>query len=211
MNSQIENQIALTPETWPYQSPTTVMVPYRADQKQFFPEDFLVSIYCRLLEENLLDIIFPGMNFTHLNQFVVYMSSPAHPTLFCFLRDDEAITTTAGFGYITESDGRDGARKAGFGFGFFREQWGTQEARTLSWFMLKFWMTELKIDVLFGTTLKQNGLAKNFSQNFGFDLVGDIPKLFYRNQGLEDATLVMLEREKFIPKYEDWRRLTLET
>ena len=190
---------------WPYQSATTIMVPYKAQQTDFFPEDYLVSLYCRLVEQELLDIIFPGMNFTHLNQFITFFNSPAHPLLTCLLHENGQITTTAGIGYITETDGREGARKAGFGFGFFKEHWATQEARTLSWFMLAFWMFDLKIDVLFGTTLKQNGLARNFSQNFGFQLLGDIPKLFFRSGELEDATLMLLEKPVFSPLYEKWR------
>jgi hypothetical protein len=210
MISETENLAALNLETWKYKSSTTVMVPYRQERTEFFPQDFLVSIYCRLLEEKLVDIIFPGMNFTHLNQFVNYMSSPGHPVLFCFLKTETGITTTAGFGYITESNGKDGARNAGFGFGFFRDHWGTQEARTLSYFMLAWWIIELKIDVLLGSTLKANGLARNFSKNFGFTFVGDIPKLFFRHDELEDASLVVLEKENFLPIYEEWRKLNLD-
>lgn len=195
-------------DTWEYQTPTTIMAPYRAEQTNFYPQDYLVSLHYRLVEQDLLDTIFPGMNITHLNQFINYLSSPAHPTLCCFVKDDEGIATTAGFGYITESDGRDGCRKAGFGFGFFREWWGTPAPRALSWLMLAFWIIELKIDVLFGTTLKQNSLARNFSTNFGFEHVADIPKLFFRRNTLEDATILMLNRETFLPKYQEWKNGT---
>ena len=200
---QTDNVLNLNTFSWPYQSPNTILVPYRQEATNFFPEDFLVSLYCRLVQEDLLHTIFPGMNFKHLNQFINYMST--HPSLICLTRNEGEILDTAGFGYITENDGVDGARKAGFGFGFFRDHWATEVPRTLSWFMLAFWMNELKIDVLFGTTLKANGLAKNFSLNFGFKNHMDVPKLFFRNGQLEDATIMLLEREDFEPRYQAWR------
>lgn len=196
--SEIESQV------WPYQSATTAMIPYKANATNFYPETFLVDLYLRLREQNLVNTIYPGMGFDHLNKFVAYMG--IHASLICFTREGEDISDVAGLGYITESDGRDGARKAGFGFGFFREYWGTQEARTLSWFMLAFWMFDLKIDVLFGTTLKVNSLARNFSQNFGFEIIGDIPSLFFRNDRLEDATIMLLRKEVFEPQYIKWRK-----
>jgi hypothetical protein len=197
------NDLNLNLESWAYQTPNAVMVPYRAAATSFYPEDFLVSLYYRLVEQDLLTVIFPGMAISHLNKFINFMST--HACVICFTKDGNRITDTAGFGYIPETDGVDGARKASFGFGFFREHHATQEARTLSWFMLAFWLIELKIDVLFGTTLKSNGLARNFSLNFGFKNHVDIPKLFFREDELQDATVMLLEKEDFIPRYESWR------
>lgn len=196
------SEVQLNLDTWPYQTKDCVMVPYRQEATSFFPEDFLVSIYCRLLEEQLLDIVFPGMAINHLHGLINFLSSPAHPSLFCFLKDETGITATAGMGYITETDGRDGARKAGFGFGFMRDLWATQEARTLSWFMLHFWFVALKIDVLFGLTA--NPLARNFANNFGFTKICEIPKIFFRQNELQAGTLVMLEKETFLPLYKEW-------
>jgi hypothetical protein len=190
-------------ETWPFKSPTTIMIPYRADATEFWPEDYIVSIYYRLVTEDLLTTIFPGMGFDHLNKFVNYMSRKSW--LVCLTRNERDITDTAGFGYITETNGVDGARNAGFGFGFFKAWHATPEARFLSWFMLDFWLERLNIDVLFGTTLKANGLARNFSLNFGFKGHTEIPKFFFRNGQLEDATIMLLEKQDFLPKYEAWR------
>lgn len=198
-----DNSLNLNLESWPYKSDTTIMVPYREDATSFFPGDFLMSLWCRLQQEDLLTTIFPGVPLNHPNKFIRYMST--RPTLICLTRNGSDITDTAGIGYIAESNGVDGARNASFGFGFFRDHWATPEARTLSWFMLAFWMERLKIDVLFGTTLRANGLAKNFSLNFGFKGHMDIPKLFFRNGELQDATIMLLEKEEFLPKYEAWR------
>jgi hypothetical protein len=198
-----DNELNLTLETWPYKDATTILVPYRESATNFFPGDYLMSLWCRLEQEDLLTTIFPGVSMDHPNKLIRYLST--HATLICLTRNERDITDTAGIGYIAESNGVDGARNASFGFGFFRNHWATPQARTLSYLMLAFWMRELKVDVLFGTTLRANGLAKNFSLNFGFKNHLDIPKLFFRNGRLEDATIMMLEKDDFEPRYEAWR------
>lgn len=198
-----DDVLNLNTEDWEFQTHDTILVPYRPDAKAFFPEDYMVSLYFRLIEQGLLSIIFPGMGINHLNQFIGYVNR--HQFLICLAREGDKIIDTAGFGYITEADGVDGARKGGFGFGFFREWHATRHARTLSWFMLAFWMKRLNIDVLFGTTLKANRLARNFSYNFGFKNHVDIPNLFFRNGELQDGTVMSLDINDFEPLYDQWR------
>ncbi len=196
---------SLNTSDWAYQTQDVIMVPYREDGNRFFPETFMVSLYQRMQQQDLVNLIFPGMGITHLHKFIAFVNT--HPFLVGFVRNPATgeIVDTAGFGYITESDGVDGARKAAFGFGFFKEWHGTKEVRSLGWFFLAFWMKNLKIDVLFGMTLKANRLARNFSYNFGFRGHADIPKLFFRNGELQDATIMYLLREDFDPLFDQWR------
>lgn len=192
-------------EGWKYQTERSVLVPYDATQTKFFPEMYLPALYGRLKEDGLLPLVFPGMAITHLNQFMHYFCTVGHPLLICHIVRNGVVGEQAGIGWICTSEGTDGARKASFGFGFFRSFWSTVEARELSWFMLAWWFHELKVDVLYGTTLRSNGLARNFAKNFGFTQLGVLPKFFYGNGELKDGSLMVLERPTFDEGYFKWR------
>lgn len=189
---------------WKYQTPRSVLVPYNANQKAFFPEMFLPALYGRLKEDDLLSVTFPGDSMDHLNKFVSYFTDVRHPLLIGNIVTDGVVGEQAGVGWICESAGSDGARKASFGFVFFRKFWGTVEARELSWFMLAWWFHELNIDILYGTGLLSNGLARNFAQNFGFTHLCTLPKFFYGKSELHDASLSCLERPTFDERFNQW-------
>jgi hypothetical protein len=142
-----------------------------------------------------------GMN--HLNTFLNYL--PKRPGLVICCVKGEPRPRAVGFGWLTEVDGREGARKGAFGFGFFKEVWGRQVNIDLSYMMLHYWMSELKIDTLYGTTLKTNRLAVRYSQHFGFDFLCNLPRFWDVNGKAEDATLIVLLKEKFMPRYMRWR------
>lgn len=185
---------------WEYKTPKVVLVPYVESQGEF-PEDFLAKLYFQTKRDDLLPIIFPGMSMKHMNHFVSYLSK--RPLLVYCVMNGEMLDV-AGFAWITEHEGPEHERKAGFGFGFFKAWQGKRETRDLVWLCLRWWFNELKISILYGTTLQTNGPAKNFSRIFGFVNQGVLPKFFYRNGRLEDASLELLEEAVFTPKFEAW-------
>src|SRR5208283_4903374 len=138
--------LAEAEKVYEYGTATTIMLPYKQDVSWLFPEAFLADLYFRLLEDGLLDIVFPGMRMNHLNQFMAYFASGNHPIVIGFIRNAaNEIVDVAGFGWVLESDGVDGARKASVGFTFFNEYHGKKDIRSLAWFFLRWWMVELKI------------------------------------------------------------------
>ena len=180
-----------------YQTDQVILLPY-FDHRGAFPEDFLVHLYSQMMEDGLLETVFAGMSRVTLNKFVVYLSS--HPTVIYIEKPGNVV----GFGWVAQSEGIDGARKASFGFTFFRKYWATKRVRDLCWFSLRWWFTELKVDVLYATSLRSNRLATNFSRIFGFNRIGDLPMFFQKGDSLVDGTLICLKRYDFDPLYEQW-------
>lgn len=180
-----------------YQTDKVILVPY-LDHRKAFPEGFLASLYCQMAKDGTLETVFAGMPEVTLNRFVSYLSS--HPVVVYMIKPNDVV----GFGWITQSEGKDGARKASFGFTFFRKYWGTLLVRDLCWFSLRWWFHELNIDILYATLLSANRMATNFSRIFGFHKVGTLPMFFQKGDRLLDGTLICLKRDDFDPLYECW-------
>jgi hypothetical protein len=186
---------------WPYQNRETVLLLYSQKHTDVFPETFLVSLYFRLKEDGLLDIIFPGMEMNHLNQFVSYMSK-VQGFCVCCLKNPDGAPKPVGLGWITEVQGPMWQRRGAFGFGFYKEVWGRWAHADLSMMMLRYWFEEMGFAVLYGTTL--NPVAKNYSKRFGFKQIGILPKFFVRNGMMTDGHLISLEKPEFHRYYCQW-------
>jgi len=190
-------------ENYEYRTQEVMLVPYAKATRAHLPEDLLVSLYCRTRDERLMETAFPGIQMD-LVGFIQFMGARAVQIL-C-VRDEDGVLKLAGYGLIVQAEGVDGARTARFGFNFFRQWHGTRQARDLGMFLIAFWMKELRVDVLYGTTLKSNRLAQNFGRRrFGFRVLCDLPKFFSCDGRLTDGTLVVLEKQDFMEYYTAWR------
>lgn len=167
----------------------------------------LSDIWSRLESEDLLDTVFPGMGDVSHDSVVSFMAHKIAQLLWANTPDGPELM---GFCFIDSSDGKPGARKALFGFAFFRKFWGTQENREALYLMLAYWFAQCQIDVLFGITLRRNRLARNIARKYGFQELADIPRFLYCNGELADATLVMLDRHTYAPRFHAWHKQTLE-
>lgn len=183
---------------WPYQNHRSVMLVYDEKNTVIFPEEFFGRMYMRLKAEGTLDLAFPGMDLNHINRFISHMSNCKLGMVICCLKSPTK-PHPVGWGYLYEICGPDGGRRANFAFGYFKEVWGRREHVDLSFFMLKYWLTEFKIDVLYGTTL--NPLAFNYSKRFGFQHRCVLPKFF---NGV-DANLITLTPQTFSLYWERWQ------
>jgi hypothetical protein len=198
---------ALKP-VWEYQTAKTMLLPYVQTNSALFTEDFLPRLYFRLRDEGTLKIIFPGSRISHLNDFMLVMARAIGFVVPCLRVDDKVVPV--GLGWLAEIDGIDGARKGAFGFGFFKEMWGSRERVQLhvdlSFQMLAYWFQECGCDILYGTTL--NPKARNYARRFGFSEPYTLPKFFCQDGKLVPASLIHLERDRFLEYYRRWRSLT---
>lgn len=192
------SELGRTFDSYQYQTDKVLLLPYK-DHRHVFPDDLFVHLYAHMLKDQTLDTVFAGMPQVTLNRFVAYLSK--QPVVIYLIKPNDVV----GFGWITQSEGIDGARKASFGFTFFRKYWGTELVRDLCWLSLAWWFHELRVDILYATSLKKNRLAINFSRNFGFSHVGVLPMFFEKDGALVDGTLIYLKRSDFDPRYESWR------
>lgn len=179
---------------WEYQTETTALIPYDKAWP-VFPDGLLGHLYLRTREDGLLDQVFCGRATPDFDDFVSYLSSrKVVLQIYCLQRPElEPI----GYCFINGADGEDGTRLAQFGFCFFREYWGRPELRDLVRLCLRYWFEVLKVDVLYGATLLENYLARNFARKFGFQEIATLPKFLYRAGGRADARLVLLLKEDF--------------
>lgn len=184
--------------SWPYQNHRAVILPYVESNTEVFPEEFLGRMYMRLKAEGTLQLSFPGMNFTHLNRFISYVSNIRLGFVIGCLKTTKK-PHPVGWAYLSEVDGEEGQRKANFAFGFFKEIHGRREHVDLSMFYLNFWFQQYKIDQLYGTTI--NPLALNYSKRFGFQRLCVLPKFFSG----KPASLITLTPERFKPYYDAWQ------
>jgi hypothetical protein len=167
----------------------------------------LSDIWRQLESDDLLDTAFPGMGDVSHDSVVSFM---AHRQAQLLWKKTAGEPELMGFSFIDSADGKVGARKALFGFAFFRKYWGTLENRQLLYLMLAYWFAQCQIDVLFGITLRSNRLARNIARKYGFKELADIPQFLYCNGELADATLVMLDRHTYAPRFHEWHKRTLE-
>ena len=185
--------------SWPYQTERAILVPYSGEAKKQFSQDFLCQQYVRLLREDILDTVFPEGPIT-LNQFIAYcLEKPVQ--VLCKNDVQTGVLPVCGFGWLYDWAGPEGARMSKVGFAFYREYWGTPLVRELGDLLLRWWLNECKVDVLYGTMLKTNRLALNFSQRFGFKELCVLPSFFFRDGKRIDGRLVCLERENYRPYY----------
>lgn len=189
----------LLPDNWPYQNRRAVVLPYSDNHPDIYPETFFASMYFRLKEEKTLDVIFPGMGIENLNDFIGYMGTSRRlGRLVPCVRNPTGAPIPAGLGWMCEYD----RGRASFGFGYYREYWGKQVHADLSMMMLKYWFREMKSEVLYGTTI--NPLALRYSKRFGFRRLCVLPKFFFRGGELQDANLIVLEKQVFEGYYLNW-------
>lgn len=184
-------------EEHPYQTDSVVLMPYI---KTRFDPELMPRLHARLVADGTLRTVFSSMEDPEVYEnWWGYMSKQP---IVLFVRKPDTII---GAGWISQAEGKDGGRKAAFGFWVYRESWGTTEAHDLCRFALKWWFEVFRVDILYATSLKTNRLAVNFSRRrFGFQKLCDLPMFFPENGGLVDATLICLKKTDFDVVYDRW-------
>jgi RimJ/RimL family protein N-acetyltransferase len=198
-----ERENAVIPD-WPYQTDKVALIPYDKAWP-VFPDGVLGHLYLRTKQDRLAETVFCGGETFSFDWFVSFFADTRKTVsqIYCLKNGAELIPI--GYCWVSAASGRDGARRAPFGFLFFREYWGRPELRDLVMLCLAYWFEVLKIDVLHGFTLADNFLAQNFARRFHFTEVGTVPKLLHRQGDLTDARVVMLEKDTFEPRLKAWR------
>lgn len=183
---------------WPYQTSRVVMLPYSPKHTAVFPKDFLEQLYAKLVEDDTLHTIFPGMNFANVSGFVAYTSKVKGFVVCCLKAETQP--DPIGFGWLSEFD----RVKASFGFGFFKDAWKNRVHVDLSYMMLHYWFDTFGVNNLYGTTL--NPIARNYSKRFGFRDLCVLPGFFDCQGVAKDASLIVLEKEVFLRYHKHWER-----
>ncbi len=187
-------------ENYPYKTETTCLVPYlEGVNGGEFPEGYLLFLYQKAKEQGLVNRIFPGAAVAGATAFLRQLANK--PIVIGLVRKLDKYLP-AGVGWLHEVAGLEGARKASLGFMFFREWWGSKshpslEIHEIAEMALRWWYEELKVNVLYGSTLKRNRLAIRFGRAMGFRSLCDLPLFFHKGGQLMDGHLMVQTREEF--------------
>jgi RimJ/RimL family protein N-acetyltransferase len=191
MNAAVEEKVE---QKWAYQNDRVYLFPYvEGGGSKVFHEDILFVLHQQCKRDGILGILFPGMPQVSVARFVSYLKD--RPVLIGTVRPNYNIV---GFGFLYEVEGSDEVKKATVGFCFFKEWWGRQEIKDLSQLCLEYWFNEVKLKVLFGTTLWRNRLAWRFAKSLGFESIGRVPKFFFKDGKLEDMHMMYITPEMFM-------------
>lgn len=180
---------------WKYQTNEVYLAPYtKALSDQY--DGLLGHLYLRTKQDGLLSTAFPGLPQINFDKFVSYLSGPKVVLQIYYLKGDPMLPV--GYCYLYNIDGEPENRLAEFGFCFFREYWFPKITTPLGWLCIAYWLEEMKVDILYGATLTANRLARIYCRKFGFEELGDFPKFLRSAEGRVDATIVVLEKHKFM-------------
>lgn len=192
-------------EGWEYQTSDVALIPY--DRKwPVFGDGVLAHLYMKAKQSGRFETVFGDIGF---DEFMKYMTRPGL-ALQIYSFKTGATLTPAGMCWIDEVTGRDGARRAMFGFLFFPgDRKSARMIADLGWLGVAYWFYELKVDTLYGITMATNKPALNFSRRYGFVETGIFPRFLYRNRELTSAIVVLQDRQSFEPLYQRWRETTI--
>lgn len=193
-----------------YRTPSLGVFPYMAGVP-VYRDGMLPFLYNKLKAEGKVALTFCGEEKTQ-DQFVSYFERTKVMQVLCEIGDlvdpeqpeGERKLTPVGFSWVDVPVGVDGARCAMPGEAFFDNASRRSSARDLARLALGYAFHDLRINVFHGVQLASNIAARNFSMKLGFREVGLIPKRLYSNGQLEDARVMILTDEEFLPGFWLW-------
>lgn len=182
---------------------------------EVYVDGMLPFLYKKLDEEGKVAATFCGEK-KSMDEFVSYFHRIKTMQVLCEIGD--LIDPTAdpndptslrhlkpvGFSWVDTPVGVDGKRCAMPGEAFFDSASKRSSARDLARLALGFVMNDMKVDIFHGVQLASNIAARNFSEKMGFKEVAIIPRRLYNNGELEDARIMMLTAEEFLPPFWEW-------
>lgn len=176
--------------------PIEMPTPVAADQKREWSiidydpkvmpgtEVFLPGLWERMHRDGTFEMFYhegPNMNFT---QFGASLASADKRVQLVLGYDSEGNATEhAGLVILTDILDCPQTKRAAGNFMFFKEYWNRSDSLALGTAVIRHWFEEMKFDVIFGVTPKQNRAAIMFIHRLGFQQVGEIPAFtIYKGQ-----------------------------
>jgi hypothetical protein len=187
-----------------YQTEALGVFPYMPGTP-VYRDGMLPFLYTKAREAGKIEMIFCGDDL-NMDAFVDFFHKRKTMQVLGRIEEDKTIRPV-GFSWLDNPVGVDGARAALCGFGFFDDAGKTSDARDLGRLGLAYWMVAMKVDVIHGIMLESNIAAKNFAEHLGFKQVAIVPKRHFHNGALEGARVTMIEKNDYLPGFEEWFEL----
>lgn len=185
---------------WLYYGTKTLQVCPYMPGAPVYKDGVLPHLYTRTRDEGKIETLFCG-DIKNLDAFVSYFESRKTMQVLCEVEDNKDLKPV-GYCWVDNSKGVDGARMAHCGFCFF----GPMRRRNfdLGKLAIAYWMTAMRIDVIFGILLAENFAARKYALKMGFEDHGFVPRYHYFQGELVGARVMSLEKHNFIPGFEKW-------
>lgn len=169
-----------------------------------YKDGVLSNLYYQTKEEGKLETVFHETDMNH-DKFVTFFTTLKTMQVLCTVEANKDLKP-AGYAWVSNPVGVDGARAAVCGFCFLGDAGKSSAARDLATLGIAYWLIAMKIDVLHGVILDSNTAAQNFASKLGFALTAHVPKWRYVDGELVDVVNVTLEAKNWIPIFEEWRK-----
>lgn len=200
--------MGITMEHWNWYGTKTLQVCPYMPGTPVWKDGMLPMLYYKLKEEDTLVDTFCG-DVMNLDGFVSFFDRLKTLQVLARVTDEDKLVPV-GFSWVMNAKGVDGARACECGEAFFDGAGKTPDARALARLAVAYAFCALRVDVLFGRQVVSNIAARNFSRRVGFREVAIIPKMHSIGGELVDGRLMMAEKDDFMPKFLEWRRIRQE-
>jgi hypothetical protein len=188
---------------WKYMTKNAAVIPY-SPGTLVHRDGMLSHLYYRSKELGRLEYIFCGDNPTH-DQFIrMFDESKKIAQVLCDIKSQgtpQEIVRPIGYAWVEAPKGPDGQRAAMCGFAFIERSRYMLDAAMLG---IGYWMEGLKIDVIHGVMLKENGAGQRFAERLGFIWQAEVPRFHSYRGKLVSATAMTLEKNNYYPIFEEW-------
>lgn len=152
--------------------------------------------------DGILTALFGGNPASNFDAIVSYL---AQRPVIVLGEWKDGVFVEAGFCFPLITCGTMETERAMFcGFGFFKPYWGTPELTVLAMLGLSYLFQEFDLKAIHGTRYRDNVLAWNFTKQFGFKEIGEIPHYQLRKGKLVPGVVTSLLRGDFERYVENW-------
>jgi hypothetical protein len=168
-----------------------------------FVDGMMSHLYYTTKAEGKIKALFCGEEKNH-DQFCFFFESLKTMQVCCEVTEANKLIPV-GYTWVSNPRGADGARNAQCGMCFFSGSSKRNSARGLARLALAYAMIDLRINVIHGIQVVDNIPARNFALRLGFKEIGILPKYHYIDGRLEDARVLMLVDEDYLPGFYRWK------
>lgn len=182
-----------------YGTETLQVVPHMPGSP-VYRDGALSTLYYRTREEGKIETVFCGDDLNH-DQFIAFFEKRKTLQVLCRVESNKDLKP-AGYCWVDNPVGVDGARSALCGFCFFQD--AVEVSRDLGRLGLAYWFEDLMIDTIHGILLESNIPGKNYAARLGFTDWGVVPDRHYHNGALEGARVMFLRKKNFWPGFAEW-------
>jgi RimJ/RimL family protein N-acetyltransferase len=180
--------------------PPYLLMPYVEAPGLFSPEN-LVSIYTRLHDEGLWDIVFhdnPDMN---LRGFMNFFGSPGVLMQVINIVDGDGIKDMAAIAWLANVERYKDRQRAMASFCVFKDYQSPSVTSPMSKLILDYWFGALRMDIIMGLTPADNHLAVRFSKRIGFQELCRIPKYSVYQGEYTDCVESIIDTARYAELY----------